>query len=231
MDEWMFSLPPPQLQHCLPVYLLLSRAHSQSSGGTQHHEPTSAPDHKLSGPAPPGGAGALFPGTEGRTQEPLWQGEAAFTVHPREWLYLSRLWHARGGRLIRISIIRPTLVLVSDRHWYNWLDTLVSVRPQCSVVANIPLFQHRIDTSVQTPLLSRLALHAAPPPAPLCSVVTAPRASAAWEQQSERHMFCWGLMRWPIMAGRTHNAVWSYCTLVNKMLPSPTWMYIRCFHK
>lgn len=108
MDEWMFSLPPPQLQHCLPVYLLLSRAHSQSSGGTQHHEPPSAPDHKLSGPAPPGGAGALFPGTEGRTQEPLWQGEAAFTVCPREWLYLSRPGHARGGRLIRISITRPT---------------------------------------------------------------------------------------------------------------------------
>lgn len=68
---------PPQLQHCLPVYLLLSRAHGQSSGGTQNHEPPSAPHHKLSRPAPPGCPRTLFPWTEGCTQEPFWQGEAA----------------------------------------------------------------------------------------------------------------------------------------------------------
>lgn len=76
--NWCVFFPlPPQLQHCLPVYLLLSRAHSQSSGGTQHHEPPPAAHHKLSGPAPPGCPGALFPRTEGCTQEPFWQGEAA----------------------------------------------------------------------------------------------------------------------------------------------------------
>lgn len=73
----VFFFPPPQLQHCLPVYLLLSRAHSQSSGGTQHHESPPAPHHKLSRPAPPGCPGALFPWSEGCTQEPFWQGETA----------------------------------------------------------------------------------------------------------------------------------------------------------
>lgn len=75
-----FSLslfPLSQLQHCLPVYLLLPRAHSQSSGGTQHHEPPPAPHHEVSGPAPSGCPWALFPWTEGCTQAPFWQGEAA----------------------------------------------------------------------------------------------------------------------------------------------------------
>lgn len=79
---WIWTdgfFPLPQLQHCLPVYLLLSRAHSQSSGGTQHREPPPAPHHKLSGPAPPGSPGALFNWTEGCTQEPFWQGEEAPT--------------------------------------------------------------------------------------------------------------------------------------------------------
>lgn len=72
-----FFSSPLQLQHCLPVYLLLPRAHSQSSGGTQHHEPPPAPHHKLIGPAPPGCPWAFFPWTEGCTQEPFWQSKAA----------------------------------------------------------------------------------------------------------------------------------------------------------
>lgn len=63
--------PPPQLQHCLPVYLLLPRAHSQSSGGPQHREPPPAAHQHLSGPAPPGRPGALLLWTEGSTQEPF----------------------------------------------------------------------------------------------------------------------------------------------------------------
>ena len=64
--------PPSQLQHCLPVHLLLSRAHSQSSGGTQHREPPPAPHHKLSRPAPSGCPGALLNWTKRCTQEPFW---------------------------------------------------------------------------------------------------------------------------------------------------------------
>lgn len=85
---WMnVFFPPLQLQHCLPVYLLLPRAHSQSSGGTQHHESPPTPHHKLSGPAPPGGPGALFTWIEGCTQEPFWQGEAnRQPTHPHSHL-------------------------------------------------------------------------------------------------------------------------------------------------
>lgn len=175
MDEWMFSLPPPQLQHCLPVYLLLSRAHSQSSGGTQHHEPPSAPDHELSGPAPPGGTGALFPGTEGRTQEPLWQGEAAFTVRPKGTALSLSASQTRGGRLIRILIIRPTLVLVSGRRWRSGINTWVSARPQCSVVANVPPIstQNRHVRANAAPFTSCLAHCSSCCPAlPCCRAAT-----------------------------------------------------------
>lgn len=77
MFFFLSLFPLSQLQHCLPVYLLLPRAHSQSSGGTQHHEPPPAPHHEVSGPAPSGCPWALFPWTEGCTQAPFWQGEAA----------------------------------------------------------------------------------------------------------------------------------------------------------
>lgn len=70
----------PQLQHCLPVYLLLPRAHSQSSGGAQLHEPPPATHHKLSGAAPAGSPGALVPRTEGSPEEPLRQGTALFRL-------------------------------------------------------------------------------------------------------------------------------------------------------
>lgn len=70
----------PQLQHCLPVYLLLPRAHSQSSGGAQLHEPPPAAHHKLSGAAPAGSPGALVPRTEGSPEEPLRQGTALFRL-------------------------------------------------------------------------------------------------------------------------------------------------------
>lgn len=82
--NWCVIFFSQQLQHCLPVYLLLSRAHSQSSGGTQYREPPPASHHKLSRPTPPGCPGALIPWTEGRTQEPFWQGEAApkSSIHP-----------------------------------------------------------------------------------------------------------------------------------------------------
>lgn len=66
-----FSVPLPQLQHRLPVHLLFSGAHGQSSGGTQHHEPPSASHRQLSGPAAPGGTGTLFPRSEGHAQEPV----------------------------------------------------------------------------------------------------------------------------------------------------------------
>lgn len=106
----VFFFPPPQLQHCLPMYLLFSRAHGQSSGGTQHHEPPPAPHHKLSGPAPPGCPGALFPWTEGCTQEPFWQGEAAPkpSTHPH--------FHPNN------PFIPPDLKLLqySDHLLYSW---------------------------------------------------------------------------------------------------------------
>lgn len=76
----LFSLS--QLQHRVPVYLLLTRAHSQSPGGAELREPPPASHHILSRPAAPGCPGALLLWTKGCSQEPVWQGEVFFTRPP-----------------------------------------------------------------------------------------------------------------------------------------------------
>lgn len=117
-----FPFFAPQLQHCLPVHLLLSRAHGQSSRGPQHHEPPPAPHHKFSRPAPHGSTGALCAWTEGCTQEPFWQGETAPEQFNHTHFYLSFPFVPLGPKTqISCFILLPNHSLKDFRSTWNEL--------------------------------------------------------------------------------------------------------------
>lgn len=108
-------LPLLQLQHCLPVHLLLSGAHSQSPEGPGHHEPSPAA-HRLPGrPAPSGCPATLFCRAKGCSQEPFRQGEANpeptthYAFHPSLFtIFLQPIrWHLvqKGNEILSELIL------------------------------------------------------------------------------------------------------------------------------